>query len=95
MARLFLIAFVWAWPGLVSCEDEDRVKAAVRTAGGDPPADIECQEPPARHSEKNWAGKTFVRGAARCFEVHDLDEAKTWEVECRKVDPNEGKIVLP
>lgn len=95
MVRLFLVAFVWAWTGLVSCEDPDRIQAAVKTAAGDPTADVECLEPRAWHSEKNWSCKVYLRGTTRCFEVHELDEAKPWEIECRKVDPNAGKIVLP
>ena len=94
MLKPLAIAILWAWTGFVSCDDPDRIAAAVRTAAAEPEADVSCREPRIWHSEETWACKAYLRGAPRCFEVRDLEQ-RPWEVTCVPEDPNAGKIVLP
>ncbi len=95
MGRSLAIAALWAWTGFASCEDPERVRAAVKLAGGDPTAVVECREPRLWYSEKNWLCKSYVRGASRCFAVHSLEDGRPWEVECPHIDPDAHKTEMP
>ncbi|MHB1844486.1 MAG: hypothetical protein ACYCWW_06590 [Deltaproteobacteria bacterium] len=91
----WLVLGLWAWTGFVSCDDPERVAAAVRAAlPGEQGLDVSCNEPRIWESEKDWACDVYVRGTRRCFHVQSLDQP-AWEVTCRRHDPDQGKIVLP
>ncbi|MHB8416451.1 MAG: hypothetical protein ACYDCL_00135 [Myxococcales bacterium] len=94
MVRTFAVAALWAWTGFASCEDPDRVRAAVNAEVAEPGAVIDCHEPRLWYSEKNWYCRSYVRGTTRCFELHSLEEGRPWEVECRK-ESNEDRSVIP
>ncbi|HUB05869.1 MAG TPA: hypothetical protein VMB50_02650 [Myxococcales bacterium] len=95
MARCLALAALLAWSGFASCEDPDRVKAAVKAVSGDATAEVECHEPSLWYSQKNWRCKSYLRGQTRCFEVHTLEEGRPWEVECPHIDPNKQKVDMP
>lgn len=85
---------LWAFRGLVSCEDPQLVAATIRTLVPDPTARIQCQEPRAWHGESNWACTADLRGVRRCFELRDREELPH-EVTCQTGPKHRAAVELP
>ncbi len=93
--RLFaLLAPVWAFWGMVSCDDPDVIAARVRATVNDPAAWISCQEPRAWKGEDRWLCTSDLRGARTCFSLRDPQDSPA-SATCPSSIPKRARLELP
>jgi hypothetical protein len=92
-----LLAFlvpIWAFWGMVSCDDQAAVEARVRTEVHDSQAFVHCQEPRVWHQETHWFCTSDLRGERSCYSLGDHTEAPA-KVSCPHVEQHTRQLELP
>ena len=91
---LLTIVPIWAFGGMVSCEDQAAIEARVRNEVQDSAAIIRCQEPRVWHGEDSWICTSDLRGERTCYSLQDngdypakvqcpstIEHVPTWRAE--------------